>query len=68
MAQIDIKLIKKLRDNTAASVADCRLALEESAGDYEKALKWLKKRLLDKAEKKADRETSAGIVDAYIHQ
>ncbi len=68
MAQIDLKLLKKLRDVTSASIADCRLALEETGGDYGKALTWLKKRVLDKAEKKADRATSQGIIEAYIHQ
>lgn len=68
MATIDLKSLKKLRDATSASIADCRIALEESGGDYPKALAWLKKRMLEKAEKKSDRETSQGIIDAYIHQ
>ncbi len=68
MANIDLKLIKKLRDETAASIADCRMALEETQGDYNKALVWLKKRSVDKAEKKAGRETGQGIIEAYIHQ
>lgn len=68
MAQIDLKLLKKLRDETSASIADCRLALEEENGDYKKALAWLKKRSIERAEKKADRATSQGIVEAYIHQ
>ena len=68
MAQIDLKLLKQLRDETSASIADCRVALEESGNDYKKALEWLKKRAVEKAEKKADRETSQGLVEAYIHQ
>jgi elongation factor Ts len=68
MANIDLKLLKKLRDETAASIADCRTALEETNGDYDKALVWLKKRSVEKAEKKADRATGQGIVEAYIHQ
>lgn len=68
MANIDLKTLKKLRDETAASVVDCRIALDESKGDYAKALSWLKKRLHERAEKKADRATSQGIVEAYIHQ
>ena len=68
MAQIDLKLLKKLRDETGASIADCRVALEESNNDYKKALEWVKKRAVEKAEKKADRETSQGIIEAYIHQ
>ena len=68
MANIDLKLLRVLRDETAASVADCRMALEESGGNYEKALAWLKKRSIERAERKADRVTKQGIVDAYIHQ
>ncbi len=64
---IDIELVKKLREETQASIADCRQALEESGGNFEKAIVWLKKRGIEKAEKKADRKTSAGIVEAYIH-
>jgi elongation factor Ts len=65
---IDLKTLKKLRDETAASIADCRRALDEAEGDYAKALAWLKKRAAEIAAKKADRETSQGIVEAYIHQ
>ena len=64
----DIKLLKQIRDETQASIADCRKALEESNDDYKKALEWLKKRGIEKAEKKADRETSQGLVESYIHQ
>jgi elongation factor Ts len=44
------------------------MALEETENDYKKALEWLKKRGLEKAGKKADRETSQGLIDSYIHQ
>ena len=67
MAQLDLKAIKKLRDETSASIADCRRALEEANGDEKKALEWLKKRASEIAAKKADRETSQGIIEAYIH-
>lgn len=65
--KIDIDTVKRLRDETAASIADCRKALEESDGDYKKAMEWLKKRGAEIAEKKADRETSAGIIESYVH-
>ena len=67
MAQADIKLLKQLREETSASIADCRMALEESNNDVKKAQEWLKKRGLEKAEKKSDRETSQGMIEAYIH-
>ena len=63
----DLDQIKKLREETQASIADCRQALEESNGDYGKAIGWLKKRGIEKAEKKAQRETHQGIVESYIH-
>lgn len=64
----DVKLIKKIREETGASIADCNKALEQSKGDYEKALAWLKKKGIEKAEKKQDRVTSAGLIESYIHQ
>lgn len=65
---IDIKLLKKLRNETSVSIADCRKALEESKNDYKKALDWVRKNGLEKAAKKADRETPQGLVESYIHQ
>lgn len=63
----DIELLKQLRDESQASIADCRKALDETKGDYKKALEWLKKRGAEIAEKKADRETDQGLVESYIH-
>lgn len=68
MDKVDIKELKKLRDETSASVTDCRNALIESEGDYKKALEWIKKRSLSKADKKADRETEQGLIEPYVHQ
>jgi len=67
MVQANIELLKKIRAETSASIADCRKALEETDNDYDKALAWLKKRGLEKADKKSDREASQGLVEAYIH-
>ena len=64
---IGIELVKKLREETQASIADCRIALEDSDGDYKKALVWLAKRGAEIAEKKKERETSQGLVEAYVH-
>ena len=64
---IDLSLLKKLREETSASVSDCRRALEETNGSYEKALEWIKKRAAEKAEKKADRETGQGLIEPYVH-
>jgi elongation factor Ts len=64
----DIKLLKKLREETGISIADIRTALDENDDDEKKALAWLKKKGLEKAEKKAERETAQGLVESYVHQ
>lgn len=64
---IPLNLIKRLREETQAGVADCRQALEDAHGDYEKAKKLLIERGLEKAGKKEGKETSQGIVEAYVH-
>lgn len=64
---INVELIKKLRRETGAGIADIRQALEEAGGDEAVAKTILKTRGLDKASQKAGRETKAGVVEAYIH-
>jgi elongation factor Ts len=66
--KISIDQIKKLREETQVSIADCRTALEEAKGNYEKAIEILKKKGAERAEKKADRETAQGLIESYIHQ
>lgn len=66
--KVSVELIKQLRQETQASVADCRDALEEAKGDSKKAYEILIKKGFEKAEKKAGRTTKQGIIDAYIHQ
>lgn len=66
--KVNIKEIKKLRIATGASIADCRIVLEESKGDRKKALDLLKARGFEKAAKKADRVVSQGLIESYIHQ
>lgn len=65
--RIEIKEIKKLREETGAGVLDCRLALEEARGNIEKAKKIIQKKGLLKAEKKAERVTSQGFIETYVH-
>lgn len=67
MATIDLILLKKLREQTGISVSECRQALEDAKGNYDKALEILKKKGIEKAEKKADRETGEGLIESYIH-
>ncbi len=64
---ISVSDIKKLREMTGAGIADCREALEATSGDLKKAQDYLKKKGIEKAEKKADRETHQGHVFSYVH-
>lgn len=64
---IDIKSIKKLREETSISLEKCKEALEEAGGDIEKARDVLKKKGILEASKKEGRETKSGVVEAYIH-
>lgn len=65
--ELDINLIKKLREETSCGVMDAKNALNESNGDYEKAKELIFKKGLARAEKRADREANEGIVYSYIH-
>ncbi len=65
--QVTTELVKELRDATGISVMQCRRALEEAAGDMEKALAILKKNSRDIALKKADRALGSGYIYAYVH-
>jgi elongation factor Ts len=65
--EIKSSLVKELRERTGAGMMDCKKALEESGGDIEKAIEFLRIRGLSKAAKKAGRETSEGLVVSYIH-
>ncbi len=64
---ITVSDIKKLREMTGAGIADCREALEVAKGDREKAIEYLKKKGIEKAAKKGERETNHGIVFSYVH-
>ena len=64
---ITAKMVKELRDLTNAGMMDCKKALAECDGDMEKAAEYLRKKGIASAAKKEGRQTSQGIVDAYIH-
>ena len=59
--------VKRLREQTGAGIMDCKRALEESAGDPEKAILWLREKGLSTAAKKAGRAAREGVVASYIH-
>jgi len=59
--------VKELRDKTGAGLMDCKKALAENNGDIEKAVDFLRKKGIAKAEKRAGKSTKEGIIEAYIH-
>jgi elongation factor Ts len=59
--------VKRLREQTGAGIMDCKRALEESGGDYDKAVLFLREKGLSTAAKKAGRVAREGIVTSYIH-
>jgi len=59
--------IKKLREQTGAGIMDCKRALEETGGDFEQAVLWLREKGLSTAAKKAGRAAREGVVTSYIH-
>jgi elongation factor Ts len=67
MADISAEMVRKLREETGAGMMDCKTALVEGAGDFEKSKDILRKKGLASAAKKAGRATSEGIVGTYIH-
>ena len=62
MAAITAKLVKELRDKTSAGMMDCKKALNETDGDIEAAIDWLRKKGIAKADKKAGRVAAEGLV------
>lgn len=63
----DILSITKLRESTGAGILECKSALEEVKGDYEKALEIIRKKGIVKAAKKEQRATAEGRIGTYIH-
>lgn len=64
---MDIKEIKRLRELTGVGITDAKKALVEANGDFEVALKAMRKKGLTKAEKRGEREARAGIIGNYNH-
>ena len=65
--EISAEAVKKLRDQTGAGVMECKRALLDAQGDFNKATEILRKSGLAKAEKKAQRVASQGVIESYIH-
>ena len=65
--EITADMVKKLRIRTNAGMMDCKKALEESEGNFEKAMDYLRKKGLATAMKRAGRATTEGLIHSYIH-
>lgn len=64
---ISAQQIRELRERTSAGMLDCKKALEENSGDFEKSIDWLRQKGLSKAAKKSGRLAAEGLVVSYIH-
>lgn len=64
---IDLKLVQELRNHTGMGMMDCRKALEQAGGDFEKAIEILRKKGASVAAKRSDKSTSEGFITSYIH-
>ncbi len=67
MVEVTIEQIKELREKTGAGVNDCKKALEETKGDMEKAVDYLREKGIASAAKKSIRTAKEGVIYAYIH-
>lgn len=65
--EITTQMIKELRAATSAPMLDCRKALQEADGDYQKAVDWLREKGMATAAKRSDRDASNGVVEMYSH-
>ena len=65
--EINAKTVKKLREETGAGMMNCKKALEEHGGDYEKAIELLRLKGMATADKKSSRNTNEGLIYSYIH-
>lgn len=64
---VDIAAVKRLKDLTGVGLTDAKAALDETNGDFDKALEAMRKKGLTKAEKRGEREARAGLVGTYNH-
>ncbi len=67
MTAISAKDVAELRRRTGAGMMECKKALAENGGDFDKATEWLRARGIAKSEKRAERAAGEGLVEAYVH-
>jgi len=64
---VDASIVKELRDKTGAGMMDCKRALEEAKGDFDRAIEILRIKGIASADKRVGRETQEGLITTYIH-
>lgn len=65
--EIDMNMVKKLREQTGIGILECKKALVEASGDFNKAIEVLRKKGYEKAKSKSSRATNQGVIGSYIH-
>ncbi len=65
--EITAKMVKELREKTGAGMMDCKKALSETEGDFEKATDVLREKGISKAASKEGRRTAEGLIATYVH-
>lgn len=65
--EISAKIVKQLRDKTGAGMMNCKQALTENNGDFDKAVEYLRLKGMATADKKSSRNTNEGMIYAYVH-
>ena len=64
---VDMAMVRKLREQTGIGILECKKALEEVGGDFDKAVDLLRKKGYEKAKSKSSRATNQGVINSYIH-
>jgi len=67
MASINAKDVAELRRRSGAGMMDCKKALAETGGDFDKAIEWLRAHGAARADKRADRSATQGLIESYVH-
>ena len=64
---VDMAVVRKLREQTGIGILECKKALEDVGGDFDKAVDFLRKKGYEKAKSKSSRATNQGVINSYIH-
>ena len=66
-AKDSVQVVQRLREATGAGGMECKKALQEAGGDFDKAVRLVRERGVAKGEKRSGRETGAGVIFSYVH-